>query len=193
MNTFLLPLIKPLFIIFLDILPEILLRIRVNVQIVRSCCLQGMCRWKRNSMSLSVRLQTKSMPRSFVVKSITRGGSSEPSDALYVTWFHAIMSDANTKKILMLSDNPRDVFVKSFNEQLEQNCNTPALYETQCKQNHSFTIFIGDTACTMFNIFAKNLTLVANSKVHQQRKRISTSSDPKMSSSSRKLKKITSS
>ena len=103
------------------------------------------------------------------------------------------MSDVNAKKILMPSDNPRDVFVKSFNEQLEQSCNISALYETQCQQNHSFAIFIGDTACTMFTIFVKNLILEANSKVHQQRKRIITSSDPKISSSSRKLKKLTSS
>ena len=52
--------------------------------------------------------------KEFFVKSVNRGGLIEPSDALYVTCIHAIMSDVNAKNILMSSDNPTGVFVKSF-------------------------------------------------------------------------------
>lgn len=91
----------------------------------------------------------------------------------------------------MSSENPRHVFVKSFIEMLDQNSNTLTLQETQCKQNHPFTTFISDATCTMFNIFMKNFTSEENSKIHQQRKRNNASSDPRKSSLTKKLKKLT--
>ena len=130
------------------------------------------------------------------LKSITRGGLLEPSDMLYVICCHgwtlfAELSQQERNKILLLSFHyPRASFVEVFLRTLENESNTKDLLATECVNNHPFKRHIKVIAETLFNIFAKNLTAEANSKIHKSRKRNVV--DHKKSQCSRKLKKLSS-
>ena len=112
---------------------------------------------------------------------ITRGGLIKPSDALFVACCHSwllyqnIVNNDNSKNVLLASHNSRETFIEVLIQKLDHN---------YFKDN------IKKAGQTMFNLFAKNLINDRNSAIHQTHKRII--KDPKSSTNSRKLKKISS-
>ena len=131
------------------------------------------------------------------LKSISRGGLLRPSDVLYITCCHGwkllmeLTQKESNRILLMSSYNPRTTFVEVLAQKLESATHTRYILETRCINNHPFKDHLKQISQTQFNLFAKNFTAEANSKIHKNRKR--SSGDPKKSSTARKLKKLTSS
>ena len=127
---------------------------------------------------------------------ITRGGLIKPSDALFVACCHSwslyqsIVNNDNSKNVLLASHNSRETFIEVLIQKLDQNESSRKLLEIKCQKTHYFKDHIKKAGQTMFNLFAKNLINDRNSAIHQTRKRII--KDPKSSTNSRKLKKISS-
>ena len=124
------------------------------------------------------------------LEKINRGGLCYPSDSVYMTclhawkYYHDIQEQEEAFKFLTETSDPVKVFTRSFIEVCSEHEETTMLMSQKCDSGHEFTKSFHRLAVKMFNTFAKNLCSKENSKIHQGKKRPSSSKDE------RKIKKL---
>ena len=102
-----------------------------------------------------------------------------------------IINAENHNTVLLSTSNPSSVFVSTFIQKLDENENTRVILESKCLKGHEIKSFVMRAVFTMFNIFSKSLVAGGNSKIHKKQKR-TVKDDAKMTSTARKLKKLSS-
>ena len=108
---------------------------------------------------------------------VNRGGLIKPSDLLFVTcdyaapFFKYIKSKEYIFNMLINASNSRSVFSSHFMKKIEDNDETAALLNDECRSNHSFRLLVPQIAMKIFNIVAKNFINERNDNIHKERKR----------------------
>ena len=91
---------------------------------------------------------------------VNRGGLIKPSDLLFVTCVHVaaffkyIKSKEFISNMLINASNPRSVFSSLFMKKIEDNDETAALLNNECRSNHLFRFLVPQIAMKIFYLIS---------------------------------------
>ena len=127
------------------------------------------------------------------ISAVNRGGLVNATDLVYIVCNHlhqfqtCLQSAEEAKTFLINSRRASDIFGRAFAHVIEENEETAVLLQAECAKGHNFKDMLPKISRTMFNIFSKKFVAEVNDKLHEARKRATSS---KENSSARKLAKL---
>lgn len=128
-----------------------------------------------------------------LIEQVNRGGLTAPSDLLHITsqlahqLFSGIMKREEVKKNFLKTENPREVFVLTLLNLLDNTPETQDMIKTFCWRGHLYRPLLEKAAFRFFNLFAKNFSSKVNDSLHMEKRRFKSADK---NQGSRKMEKI---
>ena len=129
------------------------------------------------------------------LQQINGGGLFTPTDSLYICVLHArqlfkeVFDKGDIEKQFLSVKNQQSVFSAMFEMKMRNDENAAGILEQTCDNFHKFSERIASIGGRVFNTFSKNIIAEINDEIHKS-KIGNVKTDPKQSSSARKIKKL---